>query len=328
MVVYYACVSRNVSRVWVLALLLAGCADGVFSIAVLPDTQCYSLHFPEIFDAQGRWVEENRRPLDIRGVVHLGDVTEHNDPAQWEIARRALGPLLEYVPLAVAPGNHDLGERGAALDRSSSFDAFFPIAERAASPGFLGSYPDDAHNTLWAVRGGCGEFLLLSLEFSPRPEVLAWARAVAAAHPDEIIILSTHAYLDGEGARYDHLDLSAQPFCPYEYGVTAAGGSDGEEIWAGLVAVVPNIRIVLSGHVPNGFAYTVDTNDAGLSVHQIMVDYQTGTVCPVAGGDGRGYLLLMEFDACRPSVEVHVRSYSPWDDAYRDDHEIAFEIER
>lgn len=48
-----------------------------YTIAVLPDTQVYSLMFPEIFKAQTRWVVDNQERYGIELVVHLGDIVEY-----------------------------------------------------------------------------------------------------------------------------------------------------------------------------------------------------------------------------------------------------------
>lgn len=301
--------------------------EGLFRVVLVPDTQCYALHYPEILQAQGDWIAASLGDLDVRAVAHLGDITEHNEAGQWEVARDALAPLFGRVPFALAPGNHDLGAGGSAADRSTMLGAFFPLDEMARAPGFVESYEGAPGNTAWLFSGERHEYVWIGVEFAPRDGVVRWVRDVLAAHPDRIGIVSTHAYLDAMGRRYDHTDESVQPFCPYEYGVSAVDSNDGQELFEGAIAPSPNARLVFSGHVPNGFAYSADVNDAGATVHQVMADYQTGTVCPETGGDGEGFLLAVELEEDAAGASVTVRSYSPWLGEHHPEDRVSFRIE-
>lgn len=299
---------------------------GVYRVAVLPDTQCYSLYYPDIFRAQGDFVFDNAARLDIRAAVHLGDITENNVLEQWDVAEAALLPLYEVMPLGLAPGNHDLGMGGTGADRSTMLASHFPVSTMTVAPGFVEAFEDSPGNTAWTFSGIDRDYILVALEFAPRAAVRSWAREVLARFADHIGIVSTHAYLDRDGSRYDHLSPVMQQFCPYEYGVALTDAGDGEELFQEVISPSPNVRLVLSGHVPNGFAYSVDTNQSGIEVHQLMTDYQTGTVCPQTGGDGRGYMLLLEFDERPSGVFVGVQSYSPSEAAFREDHELQFTL--
>ena len=300
--------------------------EGVFRVVLVPDTQCYSLLYPEILEAQGQWIEEHLADLDIRAVAHLGDITENNEAAQWDVARRAFAPLVDSVPVVLSPGNHDLGPRGSAIDRSSMLEGFFPLGEMAAAPGFAESFRGEAGNTAWFFEGERHAYVWIGVEFAPRDAVVQWVHDVLAAHPERIGIISTHAYLDADGQRYDHTNGVAQAFCPYEYGVAMEDANDGQELFDGAIAPNANARLVFSGHVPNGFAHRVDSNEAGADVHQLMADYQTGTRCPETGGDGNGFLLALELEEDERSVLVRVRSYSPWLAEFRPDHALEFSV--
>ena len=86
--------------------------DGSFTIAILPDTQNYtvaeSLH--EIFLSQTRWIAENHERQKIAFVLHEGDVTQHNNEPQWTVAKEAFEMLDEAgVPYVITLGNHDYG---------------------------------------------------------------------------------------------------------------------------------------------------------------------------------------------------------------------------
>ena len=67
-----------------------GGPDEDFTIIVIPDTQFYSSSMnggsPEIFEAQTRWIVENRDSLNVVFVTHLGDYVQNGDEvlAEWE----------------------------------------------------------------------------------------------------------------------------------------------------------------------------------------------------------------------------------------------------
>ena len=59
-----------------------------FSIAVLPDTQYYTAlrngGTMEMFYNQIQWIRDNRKKENIEYVIHLGDITDHDVPVEWE----------------------------------------------------------------------------------------------------------------------------------------------------------------------------------------------------------------------------------------------------
>ena len=54
------------------------------------------------------------------------------------------------------------------------------------------------------------KFLVLTLEFKPRDEALAWANRVAGQHADHRIIVVTHGYLTKDGRRADPTDTRSR----------------------------------------------------------------------------------------------------------------------
>jgi len=59
-----------------------------WTMIVVPDTQGYTYEYPDIWRAQTRWIADHARELDVRLIVHVGDVTEWNTPGEWQTARR------------------------------------------------------------------------------------------------------------------------------------------------------------------------------------------------------------------------------------------------
>src|SRR5687768_5517330 len=67
----------------------AGAEQPPWTLVVLPDTQQYAERYPDIFLAQTRWIADQADALDIRYVLHVGDVTEWSTPGEWQLAERA-----------------------------------------------------------------------------------------------------------------------------------------------------------------------------------------------------------------------------------------------
>ena len=311
-----------------------------FSLIALPDTQVYSESYPQHFIAQTQWIVDNAEALNIKYVLHLGDITDNNNSAQWINAKAALSILDGKVPYALAPGNHDYGPGGNCSIRDSIFlnDAdnavpYFGVGTPYATQPSLGGFyvePDGTVRTdnSWHTFTGLGEdFLVLALEFGPRDEVVAWAEDVVADHPDHRAILITHAYMYYDETRYDWASKgSSQSWNPHGYGVASKPGgvNDGEELWQNLVKKYGNFIMTINGHVLNdGAARLTSVGDEGNSVHQILNNYQGGVIGSVEGG--MGFLRIFTFKPDRKTVEV--KTYSPVLDEYKTDDAQQFTLE-
>lgn len=274
-----------------------------FTVIVLPDTQYYALAYPEIFDAQTRWIMEQKMPGRIAFVLHEGDIVDSDVTEQWERASRSLHQLDGVVPYVLAIGNHEY----SGGDRSTMASAYFPPAMYAMTPGFGGMFDDQRiDNSYFVFEAGGTRWLVVSLEFGPRDAVVAWADRVVKEHPDHAVIVVTHAYLYSDDTRYDHVNRPDQMWNPHAYPLVP-NSNDGEEMWTKLIAPNSNIRFVLSGHVLNdGLGFLTSTRPDGTFVHQILANYQT-PIRPLGGG---GFLRIMEFF---PETRgIRVRTYSPY----------------
>jgi hypothetical protein len=86
---------------------------GSWTLAILPDTQHYSQTYPQHFTTQTQWIADNTNALNIKYVLHEGDIVNNNTITQWNNARSSLSVLDNAgVPYALAPGNHDYGPNG------------------------------------------------------------------------------------------------------------------------------------------------------------------------------------------------------------------------
>jgi len=286
-------------------------ATGAFTLVVLPDTQYYARSFPQHFMAQTQWIAAQQQARNIVGVLHLGDLTDHNTPEHWQRAADAMAVLHGKVPYVVVPGNHDYSERGRCTDRTTLINDYFPVARFARQATLGGTYdrePDRIENSfhLLSVKGR--RLLVLALEFGPRADVVRWANEVLHRHPDWEAILVTHAYLYDDGTRYDWATKgAAQRWNPHSYPVAKSTGgdvSDGETLWRELVSRHENVILTFNGHVlGDGLARLTSQTSAGRDVHQLLVNFQ------MRANGGDGWLRLLEFQPDRTTVQV--QDYSP-----------------
>jgi len=286
-------------------------------LAVLPDTQTYSARFPGIFAAQTGWLRARAAELDVRYVVHLGDIVDKDEPRQWRRARDAMRLLDGAVPYALTTGNHDYSDR---RERKTRLNEFFSFEQARAAAGFGGAYrPGELENTYHLFSAGARDFLLLSLEWGPRQSVVDWANRVMEQHQERLGILTTHAYLYEDDRRYDHTDESLrQRHAPHR---TTPDANDGEELWQKLVRR-HRFVMVLSGHVlGDGEGYLESRTDVGSVCHQMLSNYQMRKL------GGQGYLRLIEFSPGGGGVKVF--TYSPLYDRLLEakGHELAFELD-
>ncbi len=272
--------------------------EGSTTLAILPDTERYSDDYPQYFEAQTNWIAENCRDRNIVYAVHLGDITQHNAPQEWNVARRCLDLLEGRVPYALVPGNHDYDDNAPKRD-TTLLSKYFPLENIQKWPTFGGVQLEGRlDNSYHLLRIGKRDWIILALECGPRDEVVEWANKVLEQHANRLAIIVTHAYLFRDSTRYDHKSGRSQRASPHEW------GNDGEQLWQKLVRRHPNTMIVLSGHVSTGgLGYLASEADRGNKVHQMMVDYEK------MRGGGMAYMRLLEF--LPDGRTAQVRTYSP-----------------
>ena len=218
---------------------------------VLPDTQYYARNYPEIFDAQVQWIASQHDRAGIALVAHEGDIVDADEPVQWQRAAASLHVLDGVVPYVLSAGNHDYRRVGTHIERTTSINAYFSPAAVGGIVSGAGTYePGRLENSYVVLSPPGGPWLLLSLEFGPRDAVLAWAESILRRYPSAPAIVLTHAYLDADGSRFDHVARHDQLWNPHRYfREDASGGvNDGEEIWQKLISRNDNIRFVICGH--------------------------------------------------------------------------------
>gem|GEM_PF-427082 len=308
-------------------------SPGAWTMVVLPDTQYYVdltrkiPASPEVFRSMSQWIAEQRKARNIRLVLHVGDIVDNNDPAEFQMAVDALSPLRGLLPTIVCTGNHEY--EGNSRVRKTYFNDFFrPATDPLIDPAKDGLLretfiADSIENAAYEFLAPDGRpLLILSLEWGVRDEVLEWATDVAGRpkYKDHTAILLNHAYLYHDDSRYDFATKGrSQSANPLRYGTAATGdNNDGQMVWDKLVRRYSNFEMVfcghVSGHMPERMAlgaapevgYLCSPGDAGNRVHQLLFNAQR------RGDAGDGWLRLLEFQPDGRTVVV--KTYSPYRD--------------
>ena len=220
------------------------------------------------------------------------------------------------VPYSILAGNHD----GHSTNLTDNFwiNKYFSAEQLAAAnpDTFGGAYdqePEGGANSYSTFTSPDGtNWLVLSTEYAPRPDVMRWAGEVVEDHLDHRVILSTHMYTN-----YASRDNASSKFLYDNSGGTdlrtEIARMDGETMWREFVSKYPNISFVFSGHTYGDGAETVVSyNQYGQPVYQMLMNYQDGGAKEISGnGDsslggrgGQGLIRLLVIDPEDNSVSV------------------------
>ncbi|WP_374382351.1 hypothetical protein [Dongia sp.] len=312
--------------------------ENAYTIAVFPDTQNYTSH-PElnyIFSDMTQWLVDNKESHNIQFLVHVGDITDNNLEYQWNVAEPALRILDGVIPYSLLPGNHDQAAGGSAADHSTYYldDRFSPEEQAAVSDTFGGVYDQELdrsannYHTFTAPDGT--KWLVLSLEFGPRDDVLRWASDILDQHLDHRVILASHSLTSYAG---QHDPLGAPLYdegAGYDYGMGSdpQGANDGETVYRELLSKYPNITFTFSGHIFGDGAETdVVESQYGTPTFQMLVNYQNGVSREITGngdeslgnrgGNGAIRLVTIDPDNNRVTTETYFTEFDDYLDGYR-----------
>ena len=282
---------------------------GSTTIAVLPDTQYYvDCRSPHV-KKQAEWLASQRTARNVRAALQLGDLTENNWRDEWKFLKESLAPLSPSVPLLLATGNHDHGDNGTCNSRSTFFDEFFGV-DFARPSGLLETLsPTSVENAFYEIALDQVKIGVLTLEWSPRADAVAWANRILAKYPKHRSIVVTHTYRSHDDSRSNYAAKGdAQKWNPLIYDTAKTPDAntphDGEMLWQGLIRKHANVFLVLNGHVlVDGTAQLTSRGDAGQTIHQMLSNYQ------MLDEGGLGYLRLLEL--LPDGKTLRVKTYSP-----------------
>lgn len=296
-----------------------------FSMILLPDPQSYTKFEANqpIFELMTRWTANNLDKLSVKAVLCTGDLVEQNEwpvpdnvngdqtsTQQWEAAARAFDCLDHRVPYVICTGNHDYGYEKAE-NRLCNLPKYFPaeknpcwkkslvgVAKNAFGLPTLENAAYEFTTDTW------GKILVLSLEFAPRDEILAWAKRMATSskYKNHKVIVLTHSYMDIDGSIFEKENYKISP------------ANYGKAIWEKLIYPTPNIRMLICGHaceitdLEGTVSYREDKNIDGKIVAQMMFNAQTADK-QWFGNGGDGWLRILEFMPDGKTIKV--KTFSP-----------------
>ena len=299
--------------------------DNSFSMIVYPDPQGYVKYAENqpILELMTAWTARNIDRLNIKAVLCTGDLVEFNefliaDPKmsdqnsleQWRATSRAFEWLDGRVPYINCLGNHDYGYKSSEK-RITNFSKYFPSDRNPL-------WKDCLVNTAYNYEGlptlenaayefsddNWGKILVITLEFSPRDEILEWAKDLCGQdkYKNHKVIILTHSYMNYRGERYEKEKYLISP------------ANYGKDIWERVVYPSENVRLVICGHDARAGSFEqnvglrCDKNIAGKDVYQMMWNAQTaGGGWEGNGGDG--WLRILEF--LPDGKTIKVRTFSP-----------------
>src|SRR5262249_922996 len=158
----------------IVAFRASSAQTGDFTIIALPDTQNEVQFFPNVLNSQIQWIVEHQQDLNIQLVLGEGDIVNNfADPEQQRSSLAAFDHLDDAgIPYLLAIGNHDYdGANPKAGRPARGFNQFFGPARYATKPYYRGNFPPGSNeNFFGVVEIGGQQFLILVLEFVPRPE--------------------------------------------------------------------------------------------------------------------------------------------------------------
>lgn len=279
-----------------------------YTIAVVGDTQRLNEQNPENFLGLYEWLADykNKNGDSLSAILGVGDVTEHGEAwnAEWERGEQ-VGQILynAKVPFTMIPGNHDL-----YAGDDEFFNTAFPTtlfdnqAHWEDKYYWGGSFDGKTNNSYYNIKAGNVEYLIFALEFGPRDEVMEWAGKIIAENPNKQVIITTHAYIWGDGRYVAPGDGSLTPAPSKKLGY-----NDGDDVWEKLASKYANIRMVICGHISEGLCVQQKTGDNGNTVTEILCDF-TKLDTPATNAGGAGMVMLLHFSEDGSHVQAEVVS--------------------
>ena len=268
--------------------------DYAYSFCVVGDTQILSAedakegtqNVSRIYD----WIVANVEEKKIAHVFGMGDITDNNTEAEWQIAKAQIDKLNGVVPYSLVRGNHD---------GSANINRYFYSGNTAYTEQFEGFFGSGSmENSYKRLQVGNEKYLLLTLDWGAKDDVLEWANGVVERYADHRVIITTHAYMSYDG---DVLSSENDKDTPSKNG---SQYNDGDDMWSKLVSKHENIFMVLSGHVDTDYLVSLQSEgEHGNKVTQLLVNPQN--MDEQVGASGMVTMLYFSEDGQTVTVETY-----------------------
>lgn len=253
-----------------------------FSIAWYTDTQYYAEQYNQHYKDMVDWIIDKQDDLNIRYVVHTGDIVdEFNEEYEWAYARSQQERLEQAgIPSGVLGGNHDVAHGNMVYDL---YWKYFGEKYYKDNSWYGGSYKNNlGHYDVIEADGE--ELLMIYMSWDIYKPEIDWINSVLAAHPDTKAVIATHCGINAAADQSYTSDILLENVCKNN----------------------PNVLAIINGHYHGSSLNFVElTSDSGEThtVYQICTDYQS------APEGGSGYIKMLYFDLAND--KIYINSYSP-----------------
>ncbi len=282
-----------------------GFDNGSEYIVVMGDVQSYvaSRNYLPYFRCSMQWIaQEMNKGVRMKGLLFTGDATDNNSIEQWNIFHRTTLIAAKELLTVVCPGNHDYewNRKGHPVFEISARESSH-LSQYASFPhlkeNIVASFEEDRlDNIVVRLTVNSHQLSIMSLEFSPRPEVILWAEEWITSHPDERFILMTHELLSETGTV-----ITSGSFGSMQFGSSGVAHSEPVEITERLLKPFPNVIMALCGH--NAFD------------EECLIKREDGGTAPILlfnlqylENGGNGIIELLEFPETGDEIRVHIIS--------------------
>ena len=319
---------NQISKFLLISILLVCClfsifselpADQDFTIVVLPDTQHYHRNADRqaILNQMIKWIVDNRKVYNIVYVAHVGDIVQTaSSMNEWNSANTALSQLenpnttglAHGIPYGLTVGNHDSPTEscGNPDDPDKIDNPLFDSSRFSGMSYYGGSLDIFNHNSYNLFQASNMKFIVLNLNFFEKndseKDIMTWANSLMQQYSDRKAIIVSHSIINR--------------------GINATFRTEGNKLYNGTASYSglkehQNLLLMLCGHI-HGEGRRTDIYK-GNTVHTLLADYQDFP----NGGDG--WMRLLTFSPV--NNKIHVRTYSPYKDAFREGSDSQFTLD-
>ena len=256
-----------------------GLNENYWTVVFVPDMQALTKNdkYNETWLTMSEWISANAAKENIKHIIAGGSYAGSTSDAAYKRALKGFEIFNNDISWSALAGNldykKDISERNTSL-----YQNYFgkdAIASTAASAAYSGSFEDasgvsSTENSYYRFNVNHIKWMILQLEAYPRASVLEWAKSVISEYSDDNVILTTAAYIDGDG---NYLNSGEAGYTASDSSVGGNAGADTSSIWNALSGC-GNIKMILCSGTGNGkgaIAVKTESNANGDSIPVFMI---------------------------------------------------------
>lgn len=265
-----------------------------YNFVFMPDTQNTVKFKTDVMNIGIDELIKDSDKLNVKGVMHLGDVVEnYDDKKQFEDAYNIFSKLPKAgINTLMMPGNHDYYYHNEDLNKSIGdyyYKDTFGSDSEFASLNKNVIYSPSGRSSYMKVKAGSYEYLILSLswfDLSIDSTDYDWAENVLKENRQSPTIVTSHNIVDCSPTEPNSVVISEV----------------GKDIWS-LIKKYDQVFMTVSGHF-HGAGHRVEKNDKGSDVIMVLSDYQFGY------NGGNAFFKFAEFS--EDDDKIYLSTYSPY----------------